>query len=66
MIGPVLRHRGIEQKHIRGNGELHLESELLQDEKEIAGKFEQLTLFSQPQPEEPWRSHRPAKGKQST
>lgn len=63
LIGPALAQRGIEEKHIRGNGELHLESELKLDEKNLSDEYEQLTLFSQPAPQRPWRSSRPAKGK---
>ena len=63
LIGPALFRRGIEQRHIRGNGELHLEQELKQDEKNLSDDFQQLTLFSQPAPQKPWRSSRPAKGK---
>jgi uncharacterized protein (DUF488 family) len=63
LIGPALAQRGIEEKHIRGNGELHLESELKLDEKNLSDEYEQLTLFSQPAPQKPWRSSRPAKGK---
>lgn len=61
LVGPVLMQRGVELKHIRGNGELHLESELAQDDKSIAENFQQLTLFAQPEPQMPWRSSKPVK-----
>ncbi len=64
LIGPVLFKQGIEEKHIRGNGELHLEKELIQDEKSLSDDSQQLMLFPQPEPQKPWRSSRPAKGKQ--
>lgn len=63
LIGPVLAQHGIEEKHIRGNGELNLESELKQDEDNLFKSSEQLTLFAQPAPQKPWRSARPLKGK---
>lgn len=63
LIGPALASQGIVEKHIRGNGELCLESELKQDEKSLSEQFEQLTLFAQPSADKPWRSSRPAKGK---
>ena len=61
LVGPVLVQRGLELKHIRGNGEIELERELGEDEWSRADEFQQLTLFSQPAPAKPWRSSRPAK-----
>jgi uncharacterized protein (DUF488 family) len=66
LIGPVLAQHGIEEKHIRGNGELNLESELKQDEDNLSRDSEQLKLFAQPAPQKPWRSSRPVKGKRMT
>ncbi len=63
LIGPVLAERGIEQQHIRANGNLLSERELRQGEKTILDDFQQLTLFSQSEPKKPWRSSSPAKGK---
>lgn len=61
LVGPVLVQRGAQLKHIRGNGELHLESDLAQDDGDFADHFQQLTLFSQPAPQKPWRSSKPVK-----
>jgi uncharacterized protein (DUF488 family) len=61
LVGPVLVQQAVELKHIRGNGELELERELWEDEKNLAEEFQQLTLFSQPAPAKAWRSSRPAK-----
>lgn len=66
LIGPVLAQHGIEEMHIRGNGELNLESELKQDEDNLSRDSEQLTLFAQPALQKPWRSSRPVKGKRVT
>lgn len=63
LVGRVLVKQAVGLKHIRGNGELQLERELCEDEKSLADEIQQLTLFSQPAPEKPWRSSRPVKGK---
>ncbi len=62
LVGPVLVQRKVELKHIRGNGELQLEREFKEDDMELAEKFQQLTLFSQPAPAKLWRSSKPVKG----
>jgi uncharacterized protein (DUF488 family) len=59
LVGPVLVRQAVGLKHIRGNGELQLERELLEDERSLA--VQQLTLFSEPAPAKVWRSTRPAK-----
>lgn len=61
LVGPVLVKRGVELKHIRGNGEIQLEKELWADEEALAEEFQQLTLFSELAPQQPWRSSKPAK-----
>ncbi len=63
LVGPVLVERKVKLKHIRGNGELQLETEFKEDDKELAEQFQQLTLFAQPAPAKPWRSSKPVKGK---
>jgi uncharacterized protein (DUF488 family) len=58
LVGRVLRERGIPMKHIRGDGRLQSDEELLEEEARRDPESSQMSLFGEPEPKL-WRSPKP-------
>ncbi len=60
LIARVLLDCGVSVSHIRSDGKIQSEADLVREEDLLDGGAQQLTLFSESLAEKPWRSAKPA------